>query len=81
MSMNLLRVSKADETPGFSLRGSTLYLWNRKAKHSELFVKLGAALFVNLEKWRRLSAGAVQRQKITALATWLGNEPISLGMT
>jgi len=48
--MNLLRVSKVDETPMFPLRTSTLYRWNRKGKHTELFVKLGGALFVNIDK-------------------------------
>jgi hypothetical protein len=47
---NLLRVSKANETPGFPLRCSTLYKWIHVRKHPELFVRLGGAVFVNLDK-------------------------------
>jgi hypothetical protein len=47
---NLLRVSKANETPGFPLRSSTLYKWLHCRKHPELFVRLGGAVYVNLDR-------------------------------
>lgn len=50
MTNNLLRVSKANETPGFPLKASTLYKWIHTKKHPELFVRLGGAVFVNLTK-------------------------------
>ena len=47
---NLLRLSKVNETPGFPLRASTLYKWVHVKKHPELFVRLGGAVYVNLDK-------------------------------
>lgn len=47
---NLLRVSKANETPGFPLRSSTLYKWLHTKRNPELFVRLGGAVYVNLDK-------------------------------
>lgn len=42
---NLLRLSKADSLP---LCKSTLYKWKHLGKFPRLFVKLGGALFVDL---------------------------------
>ena len=47
---NLLRLSKVNETPGFPLRASTLYKWVHVKKYPELFVRLGGAVYVNLDK-------------------------------
>ena len=47
---NLLRLSKVNETPGFPFRASTLYKWVHLKKHPELFVRLGGAVYVNLDK-------------------------------
>ncbi len=47
---NLLRISKVDERPGFPLKKSTLYKWLRCGKCPELFVRLGGAAYVNLDK-------------------------------
>jgi hypothetical protein len=47
---NLLRISKVDEREGFPLRKSTLYSWLHHGKHAELFVRLGGAAYVNLDK-------------------------------
>jgi hypothetical protein len=47
---NLLRISKVNETPGFPLRASTLYKWVHCRKHPELFVRLGGAVFVNVDR-------------------------------
>ena len=48
--MNLLRISKIDKTPGFPLKASTLYKWVHTRKHPELFVRLGGAVYVNLDR-------------------------------
>ena len=47
---NLLRVSKANKKPGFPLRAATLYKWIHTKKHPDLFVRLGGAVFVNLDR-------------------------------
>lgn len=46
---NLLRVSEVNSTPNFPLRASTLYKWKHVKKYPGLFVKLGGALFVDLD--------------------------------
>ncbi len=45
MEINLVRLSKANNLP---LKKSTLYKWKHLHKFPELFVKLGGALFVDL---------------------------------
>jgi len=45
MKTNLIRMSKADSLP---LAKSTLYKWKHLGKCPGLFVKLGGALFVDL---------------------------------
>jgi len=45
MKSNLIRLAKADSLP---LRKSTLYKWKHLGKFPRLFVKLGGALFVDL---------------------------------
>ncbi|MGO9687736.1 MAG: hypothetical protein ACLP2X_04185 [Syntrophobacteraceae bacterium] len=47
---NLLRVSHASRTSNFPLKSSTLYKWLHVKKHPELFVRLGGAVYVNLDK-------------------------------
>ncbi len=47
---NLLRVSRVNDRPDFPLRASTLYKWIHKQRHPELFVRLGGAVYVNLDK-------------------------------
>lgn len=47
---NLLRVSHASRTPNFPLKSSTLYKWRHLRKHLELFVELGGACYINLDK-------------------------------
>jgi hypothetical protein len=51
---DLLRLSKVNQTPGFPLRASTLYKWIHTRKHPELFVRLGSAVFVDIEALNRL---------------------------
>ena len=46
MGKKLLRISKGDNLP---LRKSTLYKWHHLRKYPRLFVKLGGALFVDLD--------------------------------
>lgn len=56
--MNLLRVSQVDGAHNFPLRASTLYKWAHVGKHQELFVRIGGALFINLDKfWAMAAAG------------------------
>ena len=47
---NLLRVSDVNTTAGFPVRASTIYKWRHVGKHLELFVKIGSALFVDLDR-------------------------------
>lgn len=47
---NLLRVCRVNERPDFPLRASTLYKWIHTRKHPELFVRLGGAVYINLDK-------------------------------
>ena len=59
---NLLRISKVNKTPGFPLRASTLYKWLHCRPHPELFVRLGGAVFVNLDKLNQMiEAGGTQK--------------------
>ncbi len=51
---DLVRVAKIDKIPNFPLRKSTLYFWKHEGKHPELFVKLGGALYVNMDRLRAL---------------------------
>lgn len=53
---NLIRISKVDKTPNFPLKGSTLYKWLHLRKHEELFVRLGGAVFVNVDELNALIA-------------------------
>jgi hypothetical protein len=46
MENRLVRLSKADFLP---LKISTLYKWKHLGKYPELFVKLGGAVFVDLD--------------------------------
>ena len=46
MESNLLRLAKADSLP---LTKATLYKWKHLHKHPRLSVKLGGAVFVDLE--------------------------------
>ena len=47
---NLLRVAHASRTPNHPLKSSTYYKWIHTGKHPELFVRLGGAVYVNLDK-------------------------------
>lgn len=51
---NLLRISQVDKTPGHPLKAATYYKWIHLRKHPELFVRLGGAVFVNLDKLEEL---------------------------
>ena len=51
---NLVRISKVNAKPGFPLRASTLYKWVHTRKHLDLFVRLGGAVFVNLDRFDEL---------------------------
>jgi len=46
MRNNLVRLSKADSLP---LRKSTLYKWRHLGKFPQLFIKLGGAVFVDID--------------------------------
>jgi hypothetical protein len=48
---NLVRLAKADSLP---LCKSTLYKWKHLKKHPQLFVKLGGALFIDLDALQEL---------------------------
>ncbi len=45
MNSNLVRISEGN---GLPLKKSTLYKWKHLGKYPRLFVKLGGALFVDL---------------------------------
>ena len=48
---NLVRVSKAD---GLPLKKQTFYKWFHLKQHLEIFVKLGGALFLDLDRLEQL---------------------------
>jgi hypothetical protein len=52
MVSNLVRISRAE---GLPLKKSTLYKWVHLKKHPELFVKLGGAVYVDLDALKDLS--------------------------
>jgi len=49
MKGNLLRISKISKSDNLPVERSTLYKWKHLKKHPSLFVKLGGALFVDLD--------------------------------
>jgi hypothetical protein len=64
---NLMRVSKVQDLP---LERSTLYKWHHTQRCPEIFVKLGGALFVELDRLEQLidasrasAAGAMNRKR------------------
>ncbi len=60
----LLRISKVNQTPGFPLKASTMYKWIHCQKHPELFVRLGGAVYVDLDRLEGLiNAGRKQAAK------------------
>ena len=57
---NLVRIARANEH-GLPLKRSTLYKWLHIKKYPQMFIKLGGAVFVDLDKMNEiLEAG---RQK------------------
>jgi hypothetical protein len=65
--MRLLRLSKVNaafERGEFPLRASTLYHWNHVRKHPEIFIKVGSAAFIDLDRFDALlesGRGAVKK--------------------
>ena len=51
---HLIRLSKVNTTPGFPLKASTLYKWKHTRKYSDLFVKLGGAVFVDTRRLEKI---------------------------
>jgi hypothetical protein len=65
MAMNLVRISKVDEIPGFPIKKSTLYKWHHLQKYPELFVQIGGAVFVNMDKFEEMIAnGGTRRRRV-----------------
>lgn len=58
---NLVRISRVKEHPEIPFEPRTLYYWVHKNKHPEIFVKLGGAVFVDLEKLEDL----VERSRLS----------------
>jgi hypothetical protein len=59
----LLRISKVNQTKDFPIRSSTCYKWYHTKKHSELFCKLGGALFINVTRLKAMiSNGGTSRR-------------------
>ncbi len=52
--MNLLRIAKVNNEPGFPLRAATMYKWRHLGKFPELFVQLGGAVYVDLDEFEKL---------------------------
>lgn len=50
MAQRLVRISKTKGREDIPLKTPTLYKWWHTRKHPELFVKLGSALFVDLDR-------------------------------
>ena len=51
MASKLIRMSNVKDLP---LKKSTLYKWKHLKKHPKLFVKIGGALFVDLNELEQL---------------------------
>lgn len=51
---HLVRISKVKNIPNFPLKPSTLYKWRTLRKHKDLFVNLGGAVFVDMNRLARL---------------------------
>ncbi len=49
MKRNLLRISKISKVDNLPVEQSTLYKWKHLKKYPSLFVKLGGALFVDMD--------------------------------
>jgi hypothetical protein len=49
MKKNLLRISKISKADNLPVERSTLYKWKHLRRQPSLFVKLGGALFVDLD--------------------------------
>jgi hypothetical protein len=47
---NLVRLSKVNDHPDIPLKASTLYKWRHVKKYPGLFVKVGGAVFVDLNE-------------------------------
>lgn len=51
---NLVRLRRVDEIPNFPFKSSTLYKWRLTGKHLKVFVKVGGAVFVDLDQLDRV---------------------------
>lgn len=57
---HLVRISKANEQ-GLPIKRSTLYKWKHIKKYPHLFIKLGGAVFVDLDKLNELLEAGRQK--------------------
>jgi hypothetical protein len=58
---NLVRVSKAE---GLPFKSATFYKWHHTQKYAEIFVKLGGALFVDLDRLEQLINASRGQRKV-----------------
>ncbi len=64
--LNLVRISKVDSDPRIPFRSATFYKWVHLGKHPEIFVKLGKAVFIDLDRFEKMAeAGRVSRKSET----------------
>ncbi len=54
MNKNLVRISKINSLPNFPIRAATAYKWRTLRKHPDLFIELGGAVFMDLDRLDRL---------------------------
>jgi hypothetical protein len=50
MMKNLVRLSKINKTPNFPIRSATAYKWHHVKRFPGLFIKLGGAIFIDVDK-------------------------------
>jgi len=64
MELVPVKSDSALKEAGIPFTRKTLYSWHSRGRHSELFVRLGGSLFVDVEAFRRWVAKAkkIKRQ-------------------
>jgi hypothetical protein len=50
----LVRLSKINATPNFPIRAATAYKWRHVKRFPGLFIKLGGACFIDVDKLNEL---------------------------
>lgn len=52
---NLVRISRSDKDPRVPVKPSTLYKWKHTNRYPGLFVQLGGAVFIDLDRLGKIA--------------------------